>query len=95
MSDNNNLSDEGWNELEEQFELLHPDFMLKLETLGNFKTTEKRVFLLRKMGFSPIEISKLACLSPQAVTSIRSRAYYKITHQKGSPDQMDELLLKL
>ena len=91
----NHINDSEWNELISDFQVVYPDFLLKLNGLGKFNTSEMRVFVLIRMGLTPRDVSTLANISPQAVSSIRSRAYKKIMHQKGSPAQMDEILMKL
>ncbi len=91
----NHINDSEWNELIRDFQVVYPDFFLKLNGLGKFNTSEMRVFVLIRLGLTPHDISTLANISPQAVSSIRSRAYKKIMHKKGSPAQMDEILMKL
>ena len=95
LENKEHLSQDQRRGLFEYMEATDPGFMVKLNALGKFSNNEKLVFVLRKMGYIPSEIAILAGIAMQTVSSIRSRAYEKITKEKGSSENMDDLIWKL
>ena len=56
---------------------------------------ELRVCLLIKAQFKPSEIAILTAHSKEAITSTRRRLYKKMTGLDGTPEMLDEMILRV
>lgn len=85
----NKLTKEQWKQLDETVNNIFEGFGKQLFRLCKLSETEYRISLLLKIGVTPINISHIICLSPQAVSSTRSRLYRKAFGKKGKSADWD------
>jgi len=89
------LSDADWKQLGTYMDDIYDHFTSRLLSLANLSQTELRVCYLVKMGLPPVHVASLLCVTTSAVSKTRSRLFQKLTGQKGSSSQFDELIQRL
>jgi len=86
------MSDAEWKQLGNYIDELYDHFTSRLLSLANISQTEIRICYLVKMNLTPARIASFLCLTISAISKVRSRLYQKLTGQKGSSSQFDELI---
>ena len=66
-----------------------------LSSVYKLSQQELRVCLLIKAQFKPSEIAILTAHSKEAITSTRRRLYKKMTGLDGTPEMLDEMILRV
>lgn len=94
-TDNYHLSDTEWHLLGNYIDDIFDHFTSRLLNLTELSPNELHICYLVKLGLSPARIASLLCVTNSAVSKTRSRLFQKITGQKGSSSQLDELIQKL
>lgn len=89
------ISDPLWQGISLIVNEAYPNFDHNLRLFYDVSLHELRVCLLLKMGFSPTSIAKFTSHSKEAITSVRSRLYFKVFKKKGSAPKWDEFLKSL
>ncbi len=92
---NKRMTDEEWNRLKVSVNISYPGFDEKLSDLCKMSMPDYRICLLLKTGIQLKDISKLACLSPSGVTSVRSKLYQRAFGEKKSAEEWDKIILSL
>ena len=93
--DDYRLSDADWKQLCTYMDDIYDHLTSRLLSLVNLSQTELRVCCLIKLGLTPVRIASLLCVTTSAISKVRSRLYQKLTGQKGSSLQFDELIRNL
>ena len=86
------LNDAEWKQLGDYMDELYDHFTSRLLSLATLSLTEIRICYLVKLDITPARIATLLCVTISAVSKVRSRLYQKLTGQKGSSSQFDELI---
>lgn len=86
------MSNEEWNLLTRYIDIIYDNFRGRLLGLAELSEVELRACCLIKVGLTPSAISSLLFKSKPAISMLRRRLYEKITHQKGSSEQLDEFI---
>ena len=94
-TDNYHLSDTEWHLLGNYIDDIFDHFTSRLLNLTELSPNELHICYLVKLGLSPARIASLLCVTNSAVSKTRSRLFQKLTGQKGSSSQLDELIQKL
>ncbi len=84
-----------WEELEEQFKTVFPDFVRHLSALCHLSVTEWRVSLLIKLRFTPTEIAGCIAKETTTISSKRSRLSAKVFSKAGSSKDWDNFIHSL
>ena len=90
-----NLSDEDWQEMERQVNLMSTGFTRKLRSLYDFSEVEYQVCLLTKLRIPHKEIATVIHRAPDSVSSIRSRLHKKILGPNGGAKEWDRFVLSI
>lgn len=80
------------NLLTRYIDIIYDNFRGRLLGLAELSEVELRACCLIKVGLTPSAISSLLFKSKPAISMLRRRLYEKITHQKGSSEQLDEFI---
>lgn len=91
-TDNYQLTEEDWKELEEKVNEIYPNFSNNLNSFYEVSLHELRVCLLIKIGISPSNIAKFTNHSKEAINSTRGRLYAKVFNKPASAPKWDEFL---
>lgn len=90
------LTEEDWSMLAQEINSKNPQFTKKLLDKYILSDIEYHVCLLLKIGFTPIQISKIICRSKENVTSIRRRLSQKAQlSSTPSPKDWDKFIQEL
>lgn len=90
-----NLTEQDWEEIEETFKRLLPDFLINLRSFHSYTETEWRVCLLTKMELKAEAIGTLICLSQSAIYNKSRRLYKKIFGHECSQQEWDKFIKSL
>lgn len=72
-----------------------PLFEKTLRELTNLTETEWRVCMLLKLGFLPGQIAILMNKSPEGISSVRRRLFFKAFSKKGKASEWDDFIISL
>ncbi|MBR6121405.1 MAG: hypothetical protein IKQ05_03315 [Prevotella sp.] len=86
-------SDE-WERFQTMMDTLFSSFVQQFVSVFHLSAQEIHVCLLVKAQFKPMEIAILTAHSKEAIYSTRRRLYKKITGKKGTPEQLDKLIME-
>ncbi len=86
-----------WNELEELIETAAPGFFKRLAILteDNISPNERKVAMLMKCGFSPLQISILLGRQKNTISTHRRNLAEKISGQKKADRNLDLIIISL
>jgi DNA-binding CsgD family transcriptional regulator len=90
-----NISEDEWQEMERQMDVVFSGFCRKLRSLHHFSDIEFRVCLLTKLRASNKEIAAVINRAPESVSSIRNRLHKKVLGSHGGAKEWDEFVLSL
>lgn len=90
-----NMSDEDWQEMEQQLNTVYSGFSRKLRSLYNFSDTEFHVCLLLKLRATNKDIAGVIKRAPDSVSSIRNRLHKKVLGPDGGAKEWDDFILSL
>lgn len=90
-----NLSEQDWEEIEETFKSLLPDFLINLRSFHHYTEPEWRLCLLSKMELKAEAIGTLICLSQSAIYNKSRRLYKKIFGHECSQPEWDKFIKSL
>lgn len=90
-----NLTEQDWEEIEETFKSLLPDFLINLRSFHNYTEPEWRLCLLTKMELKAESIGTLICLSQSAIYNKSRRLYKKIFGHECSQQEWDKFIKSL
>lgn len=90
-----NLSEQDWEEIEETFKRLLPDFLINLRSFHHYTEPEWRLCLLSKMELKAEAIGTLICLSQSAIYNKSRRLYKKIFGHECSQQEWDKFIKSL
>lgn len=86
------LSDEEWEKVYSAVDSSYPEFCKNLKSCVSLSEQEWHVCLLVKLGIGTSKISFLTSRASSTISTTKQRIYRKITKEKGSAEQFDELL---
>lgn len=89
------LPDELWKELEIEVDKYYKGFKGKLYSCCSLSEHEFHVCLLVKIGVGTSKISILTSRAPSTISTTKQRIYKKITHDNGTAEQFEKLLLSI
>ena len=89
------LHEEEWKEIEEGITAIYPDFLCRLQSIGELNKSEYRTCLLLKCHLSPSEIASLLNLTAGGISNIRRRLSQTILRQSGSTSEWDQFIQAL
>ena len=84
-----------WKEIEECITAIYPDFLSRLQSIGELNKSEYRTCLLLKCHLSPSEIASLLNLTAGGISNIRRRLSQTILRQSGSTSEWDQFIQAL
>lgn len=84
-----------WEEIERQVNSAYPGFTNHLFSLFPMSQLEMQTCLLIKMRVSTTDIANTLNKSTSAISTMRSRLYGKVFHDKGGAKEWDEFILSL
>lgn len=90
-----NLTEQDWEEIEETFKSLLPDFLINLRSFHHYTEPEWRLCLLSKMELKAEAIGTLICLSQSAIYNKSRRLYKKIFGHECSQQEWDKFIKSL
>lgn len=90
-----NLTEQDWEEIEETFKCLLPDYLINLRSFHNYTEPEWRLCLLSKMELKAEAIGTLICLSQSAIYNKSRRLYKKIFGHECSQQEWDKFIKSL
>ena len=86
------VTDKEMKDVEELINVVYPDFITRLHTLGVNKPQDMKVCLLLKMGFSPSHIASLLSRRESTLTNARKNLFKKITGKEGKAEEFDKII---
>ncbi|MBQ6746638.1 MAG: tetratricopeptide repeat protein [Bacteroidaceae bacterium] len=86
------VTDKEMKDVEELINIVYPDFITRLHTLGVNKPQDMKVCLLLKMGFSPSHIASLLSRRESTLTNARKNLFKKITGKEGKAEEFDKII---
>lgn len=90
------LKETDWKQLNESLNVTYPNFTRHLYALyPKLSEQELHICYLIKIGLRKTTIAELLAHSASAITLALSRLYQKIHGEKGTPQQMEEIIHKL
>lgn len=90
------LKENDWKQLSEALDATFPNFLRHLYALyPKLSEQELRICYLIKIDLKRSSIAELLSRSVSAITNSLSRLYEKIHNEKGTPQQMEEIIQKL
>ena len=89
------IRDEEWKDIESFLNTNYPEFLSRLQTVGDLNKSEYRTCLLLKCQLSPSEIAALLNLTSGGVANIRRRLSQRILLQSKNPSDWDEFIHSL
>ena len=90
------LKENDWKQLSEALDATFPNFQRHLYALyPKLSEQELRICYLIKTDLKRSTIAELLSRSVSAITNSLSRLYEKIHNEKGTPQQMEEIIQKL
>lgn len=92
LSSGKHLPEELWKQLEDQVEIYYKGFKTRLFSCCSLSEQEFRVCLLVKIGVGTSKIAILTSRAQSTISTAKQRIYKKITHEKGTAEQFDNLL---
>lgn len=95
IANGEHLKKADWDEIERQVNSTYPGFTGRLFNLFPMSQIEMQTCLLIKMRASTTEIANTLNKSTSAISSIRSRLYGKVFHDKRGAKEWDEFILSL
>ena len=95
ISRGEHLHAEDWSAIEQQLKLVFPGFGTKLLALYNMSELEYQTCLLIKLRIAPTDIANVLSRDTSTISTVRSRLYQKVFHQKGGAKEWDEFVLSI
>ena len=95
ISRGEHLHAEDWLAIEQQLKLVFPGFGTKLLALYNMSELESQTCLLIKLRIAPTDIANVLSRDTSTISTVRSRLYQKVFHQKGGAKEWDEFVLSI
>lgn len=92
LSSGKHLPEELWKKLEGQVEIYYKGFKERLYSCSSLSEQEFHVCLLVKIGIGTSKIAILTSRAQSTISTAKQRIYKKITHEKGTAEQFDNLL---
>ena len=89
------IHEEEWKEIEDGIAVIYPDFLSRLQSIGEMNKSEYRTCLLLKCHLSPSEIASLLDLTAGGVSNIRRRLSINILHESTGTGAWDQFILSL
>ena len=89
------IHDEEWKDIESFLNTNYPEFLSRLQTVGDLNKSEYRTCLLLKCQLSPSEIAALLNLTSGGVANIRRRLSQRILLQSKNPSDWDQFIHSL
>ncbi|MBO7418340.1 MAG: tetratricopeptide repeat protein [Bacteroidaceae bacterium] len=89
------IHEEEWIEIENGITAIYPDFLNRLQSIGELNKSEYRTCLLLKCHISPSEIASLLNLTAGGVSNIRRRLSLSILHDSTGTSAWDQFILSL
>lgn len=89
------IRDEEWKDIESFLNTNYPEFLSRLQTVGDLNKSEYRTCLLLKCQLSPSEIAALLNLTSGGVANIRRRLSQRILLQSKNPSDWDQFIHSL
>lgn len=89
------IRDEELKDIESFLNTNYPEFLSRLQTVGDLNKSEYRTCLLLKCQLSPSEIAALLNLTSGGVANIRRRLSQSILHQSKNPSDWDQFIHSL
>lgn len=86
------ISDKEWKEISVATDLSYPEFFKKLKSYVSLTEHELHICMLVKLGVGTSKIAFLTSRAPSTISTTKQRLYRKITKEKGSAEQFEELL---
>ena len=86
------VTDKEMKDVEELINIVYPDFITRLHTLGVNKPQDMKVCLLLKMEFSPSHIASLLSRRESTLTNARKNLFKKITGKEGKAEEFDKII---
>lgn len=86
------VTDKEMKDVEELINVVYPDFITRLHTLGVNKPQDMKVCLLLKMEFSPSHIASLLSRRESTLTNARKNLFKKITGKEGKAEEFDKII---
>lgn len=89
------ILEEEWKGIEDGITTIYPDFLNRLQSIGELNKSEYRTCLLLKCHLSPSEIASLLNLTAGGVSNIRRRLSLNILHDSSGTSAWDQFILSL
>lgn len=89
------IRDEEWKDIESFINTNYPEFLSRLQTVGDLNKSEYRTCLLLKCQLSPSEIAALLNLTSGGVANIRRRLSQRILLHSKNPSDWDQFIHSL
>ena len=89
------IREEEWKGIESFLNTNYPEFLSRLQTVGDLNKSEYRTCLLLKCQLSPSEIAALLNLTSGGVANIRRRLSQRILLQSKNPSDWDQFIHSL
>ena len=89
------LRQEDWDSIEQQMKQVFPGFGTKLLSLHPMSELEYQTCLLIKLRIAPSDIANVLNRDSSTISTVRSRLYQKVFHQKGGSKEWDEFVMSI
>ncbi|MDY3068350.1 MAG: hypothetical protein SOR57_01550 [Parabacteroides sp.] len=95
-SEQRNVSENDWHELQQALDLAYPQFSERLFLLyPKMSEKERRICCLIKLSVPNNQMAVILCCTPSTITQARKRLYKKITGEDGSGEKLDRIITDL
>lgn len=95
ISNGERMRKSDWKEIERQLNSTYPGFTGRLLNLYPMSEIELQTCLLTKLCVPPADIANALNKSASAISSVRSRLYGKVFHEKGGAKEWDDFIASL